>query len=348
MRGFAILLVLVCHSSVDYRPWHGVSRVIFYLASFGGTGVHLFYVLSGFLISGILLDAREKPDYFKRFYFRRALRILPAYLLILTVLISLRVVSWRFVLACLLYVANMAGIVGARTGEYGVFWSLAVEEQFYLAWPVVIRRFQPRNVFRFIVLVCVACPLIRYAAAAQSSDAYYKLWDNADYLMYGALVALLLRTRSLSDRNARPVYRTLFAVGLAFTAAVIWLHPADLSSSPSDALWSALGRLPFILVFVAMLVYVVAGNDGVPKPAMQPLYFLGYISYGLYLVHQLIFGLYDGLAGPPIHGFGAIVLRDLIVVAISIGIAWLSRVYFEEPFLRRKNRLSGSAVHAHS
>jgi peptidoglycan/LPS O-acetylase OafA/YrhL len=166
--------------------------------------------------------------------------------------------------------------------------------------------------------------------------------------MYGALVAVLVRTRSLNDQNARLVYRTLFTVGLALTAVVIWLHPAELNSSPSDALWSAVGRLPFILVFVAALVYVVARNDGVPKPMMQPFYFLGYISYGLYLIHQLIFGLYDGLAGPAAHGFRAIALRDFIVVTISIGIAWLSRVYFEEPFLRRKNRVLGGAAHAHS
>jgi peptidoglycan/LPS O-acetylase OafA/YrhL len=109
-------------------------------ALFGITGVQLFFVLSGFLISGILIDTAASKGYYRKFYMRRALRILPAYLLMLTVLWVDHAVSWRFVLAGLLYVANMASLVGAGSSEYGPLWSLAVEEQFYLIWPVFVRR----------------------------------------------------------------------------------------------------------------------------------------------------------------------------------------------------------------
>jgi peptidoglycan/LPS O-acetylase OafA/YrhL len=108
-------------------------------------------VLSGFLISSILIDTAGKPDYYRKFYVLRALRILPAYLLILAVLKLDHVVSWRFILAAMLYIANMAGLVGARSGEYGALWSLAVEEQFYLVWPIIVRKLSLRSLTRLIL-----------------------------------------------------------------------------------------------------------------------------------------------------------------------------------------------------
>lgn len=344
LRGLAILMVVGCHAVPDYRQWHGMSREILYLVAFGSAGVHLFYLLSGFLISGILLDGRDRQRYFQFFYLRRALRILPAYFLMLAVLISAGIVSWKFILACILFVANMAGIVGARTSEFGVFWSLAVEEQFYLAWPLVIRKFGLVNIVRVILVACIASPFVRYYAAAHSVDAYYKLWDNADYLMYGALVAVLVRTNSLNRQTVQIVYRVLYAGGMLAVAIAICLHPPTIMSTPHDAVWSAIGRLPFMLLFSAMLLHVLVRNDGRPYRFFRPLVFLGYISYGLYLIHLLIFRLYDlairdfGLDSlDRYHGsLGPLLLRGALVATTSVGIAYCSRRYFEEPFLRWK------------
>lgn len=344
LRGFAILMVVACHAVPDYRQWSGLARDFVYLVAFGSAGVHLFYLLSGFLISGILFDTQDRPRYFQVFYVRRALRILPAYFLILAVLISADFVSWKFVLACVLFIANMAGAVGARTAEFGIFWSLAVEEQFYLAWPLVIRKFSLANIVRVILLVCIASPFVRYYAAAHSVDAYYKLWDNADYLMYGALVAALVRTKALNRQNVRMAYYVLYAAGILAVTITVCLHGPTIISTPQDAVWSAIGRLPFMLLFSAMLLHVLERNDGKRYRIFQPLVLLGYISYGLYLLHLLIFRLYDDAVrnfgldylGQYHSSIGALLLRGTVVAGVSIGIAYCSRRYFEEPFLRRK------------
>jgi peptidoglycan/LPS O-acetylase OafA/YrhL len=349
LRGLAILMVLVCHATPAYADYHGLWRAVFYIASFGCTGVHLFYVLSGFLISGILIESRHKLSYFRHFYIRRALRILPAYLLILAVLAGAGIVSLRFTLACLLYVANMAGIVGARTSEFGVFWSLAVEEQFYLLWPVVIRRMRLASIARLAVAVCMATPLLRYFAAAHSLDAYYKLWDNADYLAYGGLIAAFVRMSVLHRDNVGTVCRRLLLIGSAAAALLGKIHSSEFGSSPGDAIWSAIGRLPFIALFLGLLLRALARNRRGEVRVFRPLSFLGWISYGLYLVHQLVFLVFDRVArgrvsmdaqASPVY----LVLRCVVVLAASVAIAYLSRRYFEEPFLRRKDALCSRAA----
>ena len=340
LRGLAILMVLIAHSNTDYTPWHGVVRLVLRAATAGALGVHLFYVLSGFLISGILIDSKRSKTYFSTFYVRRALRILPAYTLMIVVLKAAHIISWKFTLACFLYVANMASIVGANTGEYGPFWSLAVEEQFYIVWPLVIRRFSLDGIRRTIYLVCLVSPLIRGLSKLNSLDAYYKAWDNCDYLMYGALIALFLRDGTINSMNIRRLYRFMFGVGsLLCSALVYWRWSGDPLSPAKEAALSAVGILPFTLVAVALVLRAIASN--VNRHRTGPLIFLGYISYGLYLVHQLIFELYDKIfAHTPLGGYESsirvLVLRDTIVISISIGVAYLSRRFFEDPFLRKK------------
>src|SRR5258708_13773919 len=121
-------MVLIYQGKVGraaFQNFSGLSRGLVYLTSWGSGGVYFFYVLSGFLITGIILDGASKRDFYASFYRRRALRILPAYFLLLIVLKITNVVTWNFVLASLLFIANMAGFVGARTSEYGPLWWLA-------------------------------------------------------------------------------------------------------------------------------------------------------------------------------------------------------------------------------
>ena len=157
LRGVAILLVLFFHGFDS--PGIVWSRLtvpgrLFFTACLGGwTGVYLFFVLSGFLITGILLDSKPKPQYYRRFYIRRALRILPAFYLLLLLLIVLprtgwlahRRVGWPFVALSFLYLANVTNLFGVP-GQYGALWSLAVEEHFYLVWPAVVRRLSRRAI----------------------------------------------------------------------------------------------------------------------------------------------------------------------------------------------------------
>ncbi|MCU1314428.1 MAG: acyltransferase 3 [Acidobacteriaceae bacterium] len=351
LRGAAILAVLCYHGiagNLSWLAWQGLPRLLVRVASYGSTGVHLFFVLSGFLITGILIDNREKPRAMRRFYIHRALRILPAYLLMLAVLKLAQVISWRFVLACLLYIANMAKLVGARDSEYGSLWSLAVEEQFYLLWPWVVRRCGLRRLQQISVAVCVATVLLRLSLAIwwPNADRYYKTWDNADYLLYGSLVAIAVRRGTLHRENSRLIRRALLAVGVVGIAVVWHLEQVKLNPTTAAAV-NACHLLPFCAVYVSLLLLAMEQNRGqAPRNlAARGLAFLGYISYGLYLVHSFVYALYERftantrlMAAPP-H-FGNELLRGLVGATVSVLIAYLSRISFEEAFLRRKQRWS--------
>jgi peptidoglycan/LPS O-acetylase OafA/YrhL len=140
--------VLFFHGIWWYIPESatGVGRALRVLMAEWHRGVGLFFVLSGMLITGILRDSRDRPDYFRRFYRRRALRILPAYYLMLVLLAMYgQGITRGFLGLSCIYLANMAPMLGIAMG-YGPLWTLAVEEQFYLFWPLIIRRCSNRTV----------------------------------------------------------------------------------------------------------------------------------------------------------------------------------------------------------
>lgn len=166
VRGIAIAAVLFYHGVATDWMIAGVvlpawQRAFLDHFRYGGFGVHLFYVLSGFLIAGILLDTRADSNYYKNFYLRRLLRIVPAYLLMIVVLKVFGAISWAYLAACLLFICNMPRLLHASK-EYGPFWSLSVEEQFYLTWPFIIRKLSVQNVFRLCVGIILFAPLLRY------------------------------------------------------------------------------------------------------------------------------------------------------------------------------------------
>src|SRR5258708_7811781 len=128
MRGIAVLMVLFLHGMTPplNAQLSRLGQTILSVSQFGGVGVNLFFVLSGFLITGILIASKERPEYFRHFYTRRALRILPAlYALLVTLLLS-GLIGWRFLVVSVLFLANFSGALGIPL-QYPVLWSLAVE-----------------------------------------------------------------------------------------------------------------------------------------------------------------------------------------------------------------------------
>jgi peptidoglycan/LPS O-acetylase OafA/YrhL len=213
LRGIAILLVVFFHGfnlPAATTQLRGLPR-LFVTATLGGwTGVNLFFVLSGFLITGILLDSKRKPQYYRRFYVRRALRILPVFYLLLLLLSVLQLtgwlenrrVGWPFLALSFFYLANMASLFGV-TSHYTVLWTLAVEEQFYLLWPTAVRAFSRRNLAWFALGFCLVCPALRALAFRLGDDygAGYP-WLVADSLAMGALLAVLARGKLAERPNA--------------------------------------------------------------------------------------------------------------------------------------------------
>ena len=158
IRGIAILTVLIYHVfaySMLRRAWTGLPHLAMRITEHVARGVDLFFVLSGFLITGILLDSRFDHHYFRNFYARRALRILPVYYAVLFGILIFYRHSWDYVLLSFFHLSNIAPILGIMMVN-GAMWSLSVEEHFYLLWPLLVRKLQPQNVAVVTAAICIA------------------------------------------------------------------------------------------------------------------------------------------------------------------------------------------------
>jgi peptidoglycan/LPS O-acetylase OafA/YrhL len=349
LRGLAIAMVVVYHG-IFYSETHQPGRVaneITRATQVGAMGVNLFFVLSGFLITGILLDAKGRPGYFSNFYVRRALRILPAYLLTIAALVLLHMVSRGGAAVALTFLANTNLFAGAQ--KYLPFWSLSVEEQFYLAWPLVVLLLSRRSLAWLAGALCVLEPLlrgaIRYGFGVHPVLVHGATFLIGDNFAWGALAALQVRSRYGTVRNAR-----VLAAALAVMGVVILVggrHQGLLQGS--NVAEAALGAEPFELIFTAMLLGLLSLHGSVfAGPVFAPMRWLGDTSYGLYLVHMIVFAEYDRWGGRPgtYHGgtyfgdFRGLLVRLAVCGAVACAIAWASRQWYEEPFLRMKRELA--------
>ena len=348
LRGIAVMGVLFYHGfRAEYGelPFIGIRRTIVMSTQPGAFGVNLFFVLSGFLITGILLDSQNRPDYYRRFYARRALRILPAYYSLLILLVLLHQASPAFVGLSFIYLSNVTGFFGVAM-DYHPLWSLAVEEHYYILWPSVVRRLKARYLAIFSLAICIVVPAARAIAFhyGHLEGGEWYTWFTADGLAAGSLLAIVLRT---SITRARA---TVGAATLLATAIVVMILGAPFGMlSRSKPLGASL-QLTMVDTFFAglLLLFLLFGSGSRRRMVNSSiLQFFGYISYGLYLVHPLIFRLYDKFTQffwprlqPSVMHFDLIVLRFIVGGAIAIGISHLSRKYYEEWFLRLKDRLA--------
>jgi len=350
VRGLAILMVMLYHGfywTVDLRRFAPVERAALTAAWTGRLGVNLFFVLSGFLITGLLLESKGRKNYYGRFYWRRALRILPAYYATLALLAALGT-SWAFLGLSFLYLANLTPLFGVLIA-YPVLWSLAVEEHFYFVWPVVVKKLTTRGVLAASGAIVVLSPLVRlwtfYVIGRDSSWVSYKVfdytWNAADGLACGAMVAAWLREFEPERKRVAQVAGALAAAAVTLLAGGIPLGILN-RHQPMGA---ALQVVPWQLLFTAALLgALLAGSAGKEWARSRWLEFFGRISYGLYLYHLLVFEGYDWLAertgesGANAPTFGELAIRFLVAGGLAVGIAYLSREYFEERFLRLKGR----------
>ncbi|MGD0444320.1 MAG: acyltransferase [Edaphobacter sp.] len=343
-RGLAILMVLCYHGMADaVHVDTALNKNLFHALSIGFGlglyGVHLFFVLSGFLISGILIDNRSSAGYYRTFYLRRAARILPAGLLMLVALKAGSWISWKFFFAALFYAANMPRLFGT-IAEYGPLWSLAVEEQFYLVWPFVVKRCTRSA----LILVCsgivLLTPVLRFALLGQSANwdsVQHKTWAVCDFFAAGALIAIAVRTPGYSALLGR-IFPWLIGVGGLLVLA------SNLLPEPQNRValrfWFAGWLEPWVLL-CSGLVLLTFLRPSIATGLLAPAFlFLAKISYGLYLCHQLIFQIVARHWVIPVDGsfgsLGLLLLRFAVAAALAIGVAALSRWTVEEFFLRLK------------
>ena len=348
LRGLAVLAVVAYHglswnpSPQQFRQtWTAYLPGLF---AYGWLGVDLFFVLSGFLITGILMDSKGRPGHLRDFYVRRALRILPVFVVVLLIVKLIGRVTWTYIGLCLDYMANMFFVFHLSGSLYGPLWSLAVEEQFYLVWPWLVKLVSKRRLAFVAVASILLSPLLRYLSAsgiAPLGDPHWMTWMISDNLAMGALLALILRSSWGTIQHARRLGWSLFLAGLLLLFVGIPFGILD-SQKP---LSTALETVPFEWMFGALLLLsLFVGEKPIVLTFTRPLRFLGYISYGLYLYHVLVFDIADT---PFFHnGIYKVwtvkvwILRFLLNFTLCVIVAYVSRRSFEEYFLRLKKNFT--------
>ncbi|MBI4500227.1 MAG: acyltransferase [Gemmatimonadetes bacterium] len=366
LRGVAILLVLLTHAvALPLEPattgldvWaHAIARV-------GWTGVDLFFVLSGFLITGILLDTRDEPRRWSRFYARRALRIFPLYygVLIAIFVVLPRLVAWSEPQYHTLqanqtwywaYAVNFLEVVSHGKGvplNTVHFWSLSIEEQFYIFWPFVVWACRPKTLFKIGAVVLILGLTARIWLMVANPLGY----DNAawvitpvrlDGLMMGAVLAVAARSKGGLPRLRELAWPA--AIGGMLAIALIGIaHRGFVSPDPVVGT-IGLPLLAFTYGAVLVLALTARPGDLIDRALRgKMIRSWGRYSYGVYVFHYLIIG---ALLWNPRLAFyqhesawlggsklPAVLLFALLAAALSFGVAWVSYNVYERRFLSLK------------
>jgi peptidoglycan/LPS O-acetylase OafA/YrhL len=353
LRGVAVLLVMLLHFTTSMPlPARSLAGGIRRALQFGWVGVDLFFVLSGFLITGILADNRSAPGFFATFYARRALRILPIYVAALLVVFHLVPLvlgpvdaDSRTELAFWLFVANFRELSYGLAKLVGHFWSLAIEEQFYLVWPLIVVACTRRTSRRVAAATIVAAPILRFAAlrlGVSGSAVYHFTPYRLDGLAMGAWIALTLRT-SGGETVVRRLVTPAAVVGSAMFALLT--GPLRLPEPWGDQLRLALGFTALALLFGAAVAHVaIATSDSrvVRVLRSRALVTLGSYSYAIYLLHVPLLRALSktGLAPTWAPGLHAPVVWILVfpalMIALSLGAAVVVWHAYEKHFIALK------------
>ncbi len=409
VRGLAILLVMLYHMTVMNSKTEFCENFRLVLGM-GWMGVDLFFVLSGFLITGILWDAKGTADYFRNFYARRTLRIFPLYYAVVFVCLVVipkvlpailpHVVSpqttdvlmgkldrfgnvqgyehWFWLYLCNIPMAIYGSFFH---GILGVCWSLAIEEQFYLVWPAVVRYCSRERLMRVcaavFVLALVWRLLVQFVLPMYRPDmipmhtaiaVYVSTFSRMDALVAGAFLALWLRQPGVNlpalARRARP----LALIGFVVAVAIAVLETRG--SVYNAEVGPYIGQTPLFLTFGLTLLSLVFGSVlliglASPKGAFvnrvltnRLLRTFGKYAYAMYLFHQPIRAIVRDLIFGPIESakfhfplfMGSQIFGQLIFYPLCIGLtlaaAWVSWRIFENPLLRLKKYFpSGAEAH---
>ncbi len=362
LRGLAILVVILGHYIVVSAP-RPVAKVLSASAALSWTGVDLFFVLSGFLIGGILLDARESGNYFQVFYARRFFRIFPVYYLWLILYVLLLVFGRSFLQSHMasgivptlgfetwshfLYLQNFVAGNYVAISEWclGATWSLAVEEQFYLIAPLAVRFLNRRVLSRFLVATVAAAPLIRIIVRSKipfgPDLAYTLMFCRADALALGMLAAIAIRDekwKTIVLGNSRRL-KTVSAV-LAVGMIGIWIWASNPRYLPAQSL----GYTWIAFFYASILLLAISVPQGPIARACRSGFLreLGRVSYCMYIIHLPVqLGVSMVVTGRPPQLF---TVRDVVALlaglGITYGIARISWIVLEHPMLQIGHRWS--------
>jgi peptidoglycan/LPS O-acetylase OafA/YrhL len=378
IRGWACLSVVTAHCLTGIlqgapgtwlgNPYVGMvaSRTLWLFLG----GVDLFFVLSGFLIGGILLDSRNNPHYFTNFWIRRVGRIFPvAYLVLATYAVALFVTAhfgitrfdnwllapyrpplWSFATFTQSLPIALHGDSVTLHDSFGphwmaMTWSLAIEEQFYLLFPLAVYFMPRRWLVALVISGIVISPVLRDVLErffASWYSPYVLLPSRMDGLMYGVAVALIVRNKAAFAVAVR--CRWLLDIVPPLVLYSIWINwTPSFWTGPSGSMYPLKQSFLAIMWAIVILRIFTYRNSLFNKVWRNPILVrIGLISYGLYMYHQAVNGLvhqwlfhHDPTIETPEH-----LLAAIAVIAIAVGLATISYIYFERPIRRYAARLA--------
>lgn len=362
IRGTAILVVVIYHwfflSGIDEALPYPIASI----GLMGWSGVDLFFVLSGFLIGGILIDNRDTKNYFKVFYIRRFYRIIPLYVVMVTVWIILSYLSathsvseprkWLFEHSLPFYVypffiqniwMALHGTMGARMID--ATWSLAVEEQFYLTLPFIIRYVKYKNLPIYIIAGILLAPIIRvflyftWGADNSAVANYVLLFCRLDSLLLGVLAAWFVRRENGVTYLQKHKY---YLTGSAVLLGIFFLALARIRPGFNNFYLVSFGYTLIGLFYLSLLLIAISSSKNLISKIFRfrGLTFLGILAYGLYLLHQPILGMMHGAIradNPYINGRMSLLVTCLSFVVLLF-VSYMSWIFFEKPLVKLSHK----------
>jgi len=352
LRAIAILVVLFSHHLAP-APIPALQQT----ALAGWIGVDLFFVLSGFLIGGILLDQRTSSNYYQVFYLRRFFRIVPLYALLVLpglLVLGLGLQHWfagsslgsipaSGLWFCLFFLQNIGTVLGMSPPNYlGPTWSVAVEEQFYLLLPPVIRHIQGKKLLLILLIAIVAAPVLRgillLVFGAPAGRACYVLlpcrWDS---LLMGVVAALAFRQAGFRTWFARhrPWIQMYAAGSAAASLALLVCHPSQLDAAVAFGGYTLIDSCFVCILLLALLNQSGALKGFLRRPAFKP---IATISYGLYLIQSPVQAVSEALLRRAHFAYAPLSWTAVGVAMVSLAatflLAMVSWKIFESRFIR--------------
>ena len=364
LRAVAIIWVMFGHVSPSLN-WESTTfyhKAYVLFSNSNWVGVQLFFVLSGYLITKILIEGRGTDHQLKNFFIRRSLRIFPVYYFTLAVVfILVPIISetptwlesvtdnqiWFWT-----YLNNWARPF-FPFGGLTHLWSLAIEEQFYLFWPFVVIFLSNRRVVDVCLFMIISAPLIRFAlyynpeffnlTVEQGARATYNFtFARWDALALGALLAVIMTQKDCREMLAKIAKPSLIIVTFVIAFQVYINH----NFTSVDAGIGLLNQTTASLAFVLILYFVVSNNAVFLTRILEVSWFkkIGKYSYAMYIFHLPLMMLWLELARPDLSGYSALALIPVIVayniafIAINFCIAAISWHLLEYPFLKLKHK----------
>lgn len=338
LRGIAVLMIMFYH--YELIPYNTILPGLSSIIKFGQTGVTLFFVLSGFLITRILLKNRREHGYFKNFYMRRTLRIFPLYYFFLLLsyfilpLIGIgETPSLEKQTPFYLFYQNIAITFNWSWDGPFHYWTLAVEEHFYLFWPFIIYYFSIKNIYKIIIGIVLIAIISRAYLFTEGFEVFYFTICRMDAIALGSLVGLMEYQHNYK-LNIKWKYYLLSLVFVTVVFGFLWVEYRN----QSNAYIQIIKDLAYSYIYMLLLLAIVTSDASFFLIKMKQflsnkfLIYIGKISFSLYIYHGMCNLLVSKMA---INNF---YLSITACFGLACIVASCSYYFFEMPFLKMKTR----------